>query len=89
MHAGRALNRKIVLINSELDEALPVLSLLRVKTSHTEQNAEQSAKRWAYRFRLHKGQGGSTYLTDESSLSDSRTSLSESYGDRLVLVAKA
>jgi len=82
-------NRNVTLKNNELGEVLPVLPLLPVKTSNTEKKTEQSAERYAYRFRLHDNEGGGTYLTDEPDLDKARDSLTELFGERLAMVVKA
>jgi len=52
-------------------------------------NNSEAAKRYAYRFRLHEGEGGGVVLTDEPDLDKARDSLAELYGDRLAIVVKA
>jgi hypothetical protein len=54
-----------------------------------QKNNSEAAKRHAYRFVLHDGEGGGVVLTDEPSLDGARASLAERYGDRLALVVKA
>jgi hypothetical protein len=50
--------------------------------------AELSGFRHAYRFKLRDGEGGGTYLTEESDLNIARQELVKRYGDRLLLVSK-
>ena len=52
-------------------------------------NNSEAAKRFAYRFALHNGEGAGTYLTDEADLDEARASLAAQYGTRLALVVRA
>jgi len=54
-----------------------------------QKNNSESARRYAYRFRLHNNEGGGVVLTDEPTLDKARDSLAKRYGDRLALVVKA
>lgn len=65
---------------------LATLATLADPDSFQEKNRVQ---RYAYRFRLHEGEGGGVVLTDEPDLDKARNSLGERYGDRLAIVVKA
>lgn len=46
-------------------------------------------RRYAYRFRLHNGEGGGTYVTDALTLEAARDELAVTYGSRLAVVTTA
>ena len=57
------------------------------KTNHAP--SDSRTRRYSYRFKLHNGEGGGLYLTDDGNLECVRDCLARRYGDRLALVAPA
>ncbi len=74
--------------NNELEKSLPALPTLPKKKVSLEKNTIKPL-RHAYRFRLHNGEGGGTYLTDAVTLTAARSELLEVYSRRLALVTHA
>jgi phage/plasmid primase-like uncharacterized protein len=51
--------------------------------------SDSRPRRYSYRFRLHAGEGGGLYLTEDANLERVRDCLARRYGDRLALVTRA
>lgn len=67
----------------------PTLATLATLAGPDSFQGKNSVQRYVYRFRLHDGEGGGTFLTDESILDKARECLVKQYGTRLALVVKA
>lgn len=50
---------------------------------------EDTARHFAYRFRLHGAEGGGTFISPSATLEEARAELLRVYGGKLALVAKA
>jgi hypothetical protein len=73
-------------------QTAPPADLLAEMRSHKAELVELLASgsgRRVYRFRLHDGEGGGVYISDETALDRARDALASRYGDRLAMVTPA